>query len=269
MHIGVVKLNKPPESEPAKILWTGGWDSTFQLMQLLLSEKRRVDPYYLIDEDRPSTGIELLTMKRIRARVRELHEPADELLQSTKFFSVFDVPACPTIADAFEAVRQRWLIGGQYEWLARFCEHHGITGLQLCIHVDDKAAAVVRPLVPAVQHGHPRVLDAQSIGTSEHALFKYFEFPILELTKKDMARIAKERGWSQIMQMTWFCHNPRNGRPCGLCNPCRYTIDEGLAWRVPWPRRFVGKLYQYSVQPARELAKTALSKVKKAPPEPK
>lgn len=257
-------MNKPNEPEPAKILWTGGWDSTFQLMQLLLLEKRRVEPYYLIDEDRPATGIELLTMKRIRASIRELHEPADELMQSTRFFSVFDVPACPTIADAYEAILRRRFIGRQYEWLARFCEHHGIAALQLCIHVDDKAAAVVRPLVTAAQHGHPRVLDGQSLGTSEHALFKYFEFPILELTKRDMARIARERGWSQIMQMTWFCHNPRNGRPCGLCNPCRYTIEEGLAWRVPLARRVVGGIYRHSVQPARELAKRALRAVRQA-----
>lgn len=258
-----------PESKPAKILWTGGWDSTFQLMRLLLSERRCVEPYYLIDEDRPSTGMELLTMRRIRARIRETHGPADELLRSTRFFSVFDIPACPKITDAFEAIRRRKFMGGQYEWLARFCEHHGITGLQLCIHVDDMAAAVVRPLVPAAQDGQPRLLDRRASGTSEHTLFEYFEFPVLDLTKKDMDRIAKEHGWDPIMQMTWFCHDPRNGRPCGLCHPCRYTIEEGLAWRVPLPRRIVARVHRYSVEPARALAKSALMalgyRVKKAP----
>ena len=37
------------------ILWTGGWDSTFQLLSLLLLHGRKVTPYYLIDAERLST----------------------------------------------------------------------------------------------------------------------------------------------------------------------------------------------------------------------
>lgn len=50
--------------EPIKMLWTGGWDSTFQLLQLLFVQKRRVAPFYLIDEPRQSTGMELLAMEK-------------------------------------------------------------------------------------------------------------------------------------------------------------------------------------------------------------
>lgn len=60
--------------EPIKILWTGGWDSTFQLLRLLFLDKQPVEPYYLIDEERPSTGIELLTMKRIRQSINEMDD---------------------------------------------------------------------------------------------------------------------------------------------------------------------------------------------------
>lgn len=45
-----------------RILWTGGWDSTYQLARSLIMNKSRMQPYYVIDEDRPSTGIELKTM---------------------------------------------------------------------------------------------------------------------------------------------------------------------------------------------------------------
>lgn len=33
-------------SDPVKMLWTGGWDSTFQLLELLFVQKSEVIPYY-------------------------------------------------------------------------------------------------------------------------------------------------------------------------------------------------------------------------------
>ena len=56
--------------EPIKILWTGGWDSTFQLLRLLFLDKQPVEPYYLIDEERPSTGIELLALRSSMAGLK-------------------------------------------------------------------------------------------------------------------------------------------------------------------------------------------------------
>ena len=31
-----------------------------------------------------------------------------------------------------------------------------------------------------------------------------------------------------MISKTWFCHNPIRGKPCGYCNSCMYTIEEGL-----------------------------------------
>jgi hypothetical protein len=49
-----------------------------------------------------------------------------------------------------------------------------------------------------------------------------------------MHEIARQHGFADVMALTWFCHSPRNDKPCGVCNPCEYTIEEGLGWRVPW-----------------------------------
>lgn len=259
MRKGAAMNVETPNLEPVKILWTGGWDSTFQLLKLLLSEKRRVEPYYLIDEDRRSTGTELLAMKRIRLRIQELNEPVAALILPTKFFSVSEIPTFTKITQAYEKIKLSRFIGGQYDWMARFCEDQGISGLQLCIHEDDKAAVVVLPIVSAPQHNKLSFkVDYRYSGTSEYSLFKYFEFPILKLTKTDMAQIIKEHGWGQIMEMTWFCHNPIKGKPCGRCNPCKYTIEEGLGWRIPIHRRIMGSVYRLSIQPAKNLVKEVL-----------
>lgn len=49
-----------------------------------------------------------------------------------------------------------------------------------------------------------------------------------------MGKIAEENGFGSIMEMTWFCFAPTwRKTPCGYCNPCKYTREEGLGRRVP------------------------------------
>ena len=46
-----------------------------------------------------------------------------------------------------------------------------------------------------------------------------------------MRRYYIDNKYEDIMNLTWFCHTPIDGKPCGKCNPCRYTIEEGLRER--------------------------------------
>jgi hypothetical protein len=48
------------------LLWSGGWDSTFRLLELILVRRRPVKPYYVIDSQRMSTGVELERRDRIK-----------------------------------------------------------------------------------------------------------------------------------------------------------------------------------------------------------
>lgn len=48
-----------------------------------------------------------------------------------------------------------------------------------------------------------------------------------------MENSAKETNFESIMEMIWFCFNPTwRKTPCGYCNPCKYTREEGLERRV-------------------------------------
>lgn len=49
-----------------KILWIGGWDSTFRISQLYLKTDEIIQLYYILDEDRDSTGTEIKTMDKIK-----------------------------------------------------------------------------------------------------------------------------------------------------------------------------------------------------------
>jgi hypothetical protein len=241
------------------LLWTGGWDSTFRLLDLLANQRRVVQPHYLEDATRPSIAVEIDTMARIRAALAEQHPHTREMLLPTRFHRVWELPRDAEVDAAFAQACAVTFMGGQYAWLAAFCRAQRLAGLELCIHRDDKAHAVLeRFVVAASGEGQGWRCDPVHRGTAEHTLFGDFALPLFEMSKLDMARRAREQGWHGLMAMTWFCHRPHGGQPCGCCNPCLYTIEEGLGWRIPRRRRAISALYRAFVRPLRPVAKAAL-----------
>ena len=241
-----------------KLLWTGGWDSTYQLLRLLLMQARPVVPYYLMDTSRASTQTELRTMEAIRARLCESFPHVRELLHPVRIFEVDPGEGDREIADALRAVRTRVFIGSQYQWLADFCKREDIDGLELCVHVDDKVHGLLWPLVEAsIEPGGYRSwhMDRAHEASDEYRLFRYFRFPLLDIDKLAMGRTAESEGWDAIMEMTWFCHRPAGGKPCGVCGPCVYTIQEGLGRRIPPARRMLSFFYRTLALPLKAPAR--------------
>lgn len=228
------------------ILWTGGWDSTFQLLQLLLVERKQVTPFYLLDENRQSTGIEIRTRMHIKQMLMKIDPQVGELLQPTRFFAVSDLAPDSEITGAYQSIIEDEFIGGQYDWFARYCKQHEIADMQLCIHLDDRAHHIVDRIVrKSADDSRGGVqIDPKYEDRSEYKVFRYFTYPIFNLSKVQMSDIAKQQGWEEIMGMTWFCHNPKKMKPCGVCNPCLYTIEEGFGWRIPKNRQIISFLYR-------------------------
>jgi hypothetical protein len=236
------------------ILWTGGWDSTFQVVRSLVSDSREIQPVYIIDEKRSSTAMELRTMERIKQKIRADIPARAACLLPVRFVAVSDLLDNDRIASAFVRIRKKAQIGIQYEWLGRFCCQFDVSNLQLCIHKDDRAHMVLQSMVEDVG-GKNYQVSARYAGTEEHELFHHYSFPVFDLTKRDMQAIAQERGFDSIMKLTWFCHAPKDGKPCGTCGPCQFTIEEGLGWRVPYFRRFRGTIASKVRRLARERIK--------------
>lgn len=193
-------------------------------------------------------------MARIADRLRAVWPHTRPLLQPLRVADVGDVPRDPGIAGALRAIRRRDFIGSQYEWLPGFCKYNAITDMELGVHVDDKVQVLLRGFEMEFEHpgGYRSIrVDPRHAGSAEFELFRYFSFPLFHIDKVGIAREAEARGWGGIMDMTWFCHAPVRGRPCGICAPCVYTIEEGLAYRVPASRRVLSFFYRHLGLPLR------------------
>ena len=225
-----------PTAEPSiRLLWTAGWDSTYRLLMALLVHRKAVYPYYLTDPGRPSTPNELRAMEQIAAAFAGKYPHAAAMLHEPVVRSVADLRPDEGITARFERLRARSHLGGQYDWLARFAVQNDLSDLELSIHQDDRAAIFLQPhVVREDGGGDPYFRLRDDPPDQDLRIFQYFRFPIFGQTKVDMQRDARRHGFADLMEMTWFCHIPTpGGEPCGRCNPCRYTIAEGLARRIP------------------------------------
>jgi hypothetical protein len=223
------------------MLWTGGWDSTFRYLDLAISKRRPVAPFYVIHADRLSTAYEIRAMKNIKERVTAEFPHTRSLLQPTQFRQMHEIPTDDEITGSFKRILAWQNLGAQYDWLARFARGAGLVHLEMTIHRDDLAHKVLEPLVIqyASEDGDPfYAVDGNRHGSDEWHLFKYFRFPLFELSKLEMQDRAREAGFLHLLDMSWFCHDPRpNGKPCGICKPCEYTREEGLGRRIPFSSR--------------------------------
>ena len=221
-------------------MWTGGWDSTFRVLDLVINKKIEVAPFYILDHNRKSTKMELKTMSRIREMIQEIDESASSKLKELVVVDMEEIPINASLTKSYKILASQSHLGGQYDWLARYCEYHSIGNLELCIHLDDTVEGFIKNDVKLIKENQDEyyVLN-ENPKQKELEVFSFYHYPLFNMTKLDMEAKAKESGFDHIMEATWFCHSPINNKACGMCNPCKYTREEGLGRRVPKPTIFM------------------------------
>lgn len=244
------------------LLWTGGWDSSFRLLQLVLQHRREVVPHYLVDPTRASTQAELDAMQRIRDVLFENHPHTRTLLQPLHKFDIALLAADAIITEASRKIATKRFIGSQYDWLARYCKQLRLRELELAAgHRGGRIQGIIGSMVVQTNdHGLVSYrIDPKYSATEEFTLFGGFSFPLFELNKQETGKIAAGQGWLDILRISWFCHKPGTSNvPCGYCNPCLYAVDEGFGWRIPRRNRIKGIFYRALVRPLKAPAKAAL-----------
>lgn len=234
-------------SEVRKVLWTGGWDSTFRVLYLVLVEKCAVQTYYIIDPFRWSLVHEFKAMSTIKRLLKHRYPELSALLLPTRYFDKTDVGENSHLSACFEGVKER--LGGQYEWLSLWADQFGLSEIELVIERSDAVVgcrSVIVNYLSKDEKGYC-VIDSKHKGTPVHDLFHYFVFAITDISKVDMRKIAVDNNFEDILNLSWFCHRPTFfSKPCGTCNPCKNTYVKGLSDRLGLYGNYMYKLKYYS-----------------------
>ena len=107
----------------------------------------------------------------------------------------------------------------------------------MSIHNDDKAIGVIKKYGELKRKadnciGEYYVVDCDNSSPDICLLFKNYRFPLVDYTKLQMQEFYVNNGYEEIMNLTWFCHSPVKGKPCGFCGPCDDAVKEGMQWRL-------------------------------------
>lgn len=216
------------------ILWTGGFDSSYRMLQLSKLDVT-IQPYYLCD-NRRSEQLELNAISAITDDIR-LHPDTKCKIHPLITLKVENIEPNVEITDAFYRLQKLTAIGSQYDWLSRFAR--SCEGLELGLECSESGRAYKCIL----KNGKiKKIIDGNIAycivdeARSDPDMFKVFgnfryPLPLFELTKTEILEEYRKLGFSATIDKTWFCHTPVRNKACGVCNPCKSAISEGLTFR--------------------------------------
>jgi hypothetical protein len=233
------------------VYWTGGYDSTFRICEMLIKEKKIVQPLYAslsLDNDciseetcnkvwfRRNRKYEKKAMIQIRKMLNDMFPYTKEKLLPTIYIdediedNTFNYQFEKTFYEnnLWPKKRQKH----QYLFLAKFAYYHkqkidiGVLG----IHEKSKFAKFLKKNLKRETktlkiNGITVERINYSIPTEEHYLH-YLKFPIYNRTKEELYITAERDGYHKILKNTWSCWfpNKKSGKPCGKCPMCKERI---------------------------------------------
>lgn len=134
---------------------------------------------------------------------------------------------------ALDSINKKIHLGEQYRYLALYRDQEKLKGLELGL-VKGQGAAFnyLKNWVVEASDGSGNFVLSKDAPEDVSILFKGYYFPLMFTSKMDMAEIARQKAFLDLLEMSWFCHTPIDKMPCGTCNPCKVTIVGGMHHRV-------------------------------------
>lgn len=215
------------------LLWTSGWDSTFRLLDLLHSTDHIIQPYYLYSAKRKSADVEMLAITNIIRRISRNPDWEGRVLHPIIRLAHLYRWQGTIYEQALESIKKQIHLGDQYRYLSLYRDQEKLENLELGL-VKGQGAAYnyLKNWVVEVPGSPGEYMLGDDAPEDVRILFRGFRFPLMFTSKVEMSEIAKQKGFLDVLEMSWFCHKPVNKKACGTCHPCIVTIESGMGRRV-------------------------------------
>lgn len=221
------------EGRNINILWTGGMDSTFRIVELSQCQCT-IQPYYIIMEKRKSLHHELKAIEIISRIIRKDKRTQAKLLDPI-VVSEQEIPRDTNMFDSWYRLMKgkSW----QYYILAKYVNQHHLEmemGLQFSPNGTVATSIDETLLVPYPDPNYNvQIIDKTRANQDTLNIFGSFCFPmsLFHKTKREEIDILLKKGYGKVVKHVWFCFNPIWGYPCGQCAPCISYEKEGM--RLP------------------------------------
>lgn len=220
-------------SDSKNILWTGGWDSTYRVIQLYRLGAK-IQPIYVLDNNRISFKKELEVITNLSNEIpASFNQSKGEILPLT-IINKKDIPSSLFIKSVYKILRHKKKIGKQYYWLACLAKKYPYKNLEVSFHEEDLSKFFTKKQLIKTEEDSFGVnwqINPKKVGFLRRHLFSNMTFPLIEITKPQMKDVSEKNNFLNLMELTWFCHKS-NDKPCGKCAPCKQYIRDGFGYRL-------------------------------------
>lgn len=218
-------------NKPYHFLWTGGWDSTFRVIQLY---KRgiTIQPIYVKDHNRRSTKKEIETIELLTQQIQERFKDSKGKILALKTIKRRDIPKDLFLKLMFKIIKRKQRIGKQYLWLAYLSKEY--KGLEQAFHKEDRDQLIKIENLLEIEDetgGRNWIINPKKVDFFRRQIFKNTRFPLVYISKLEMKKEAEDNDYIDIMNNSWFCHLS-NEKPCGKCTPCKQYVIDGMRYRL-------------------------------------
>ena len=232
------------------ILWTGGLDSTYRVVELS-RQTCVIQPHYVI-VDRNSIKNELKSISEITNILRNDKRTIAEI-RPVETLSKHDLEEYQDIQMAWDILHEkRDFKSKQYPLLTRYARQKKLK-LELGIQFSENGSVVKvvdeTYLVDCPDNGDVMMIDPEK-GSPEWAsftLFQDFLFPksLYHKTKREEIEELKRQGYDNVLKKVWTCFMPVLGMPCGHCFACKSAMKEGAGEIIPTVGYILGAIRLY------------------------
>ena len=244
------------ENRIVHILWTGGLDSTYRVVELS-RQKCVIQPHYVVV--RKNVEYELKAISEItNILIHDIRTIAEirpvEILQKSELEDYEDIQL------AWDFLHEKKKFNStQYPMLACYARQKKLK-LEMGIQFSESGSVVEivdeSYLTDCPDNDDEMIIDPEK-GSREWAsftLFQDFLFPksLYHKTKRDEIEELKRLGYDEVLKKVWTCFRPVFGMPCGHCFACQSAMKEGAGELIPKVgyvlgalRRYCGKILRY------------------------
>ena len=236
------------------ILWTGGLDSTYRVVELSRQECV-IQPHYIALTGRGTIINELRAISEITAILKSDKRTIAKI-RPVETFAMSELENYADIQSAWTMLHKtKYFNSTQYTFLARYARQKKLK-LEMGIQFSENGsvAEIVDEsyLVDCPDYDDVMMIDPVK-GSQEWAsytLFQDFLFPksLYHKTKVEEIEELKQLGYGNVLKKVWTCFNPVFGMPCGHCFACKSARKEGAGELIPTVGYILGSLRIYYVK---------------------
>lgn len=188
-----------------RVFWTGGFDSTFRVLDLL-RRGERVEALYLLDDPHWNKRVQEVDARERIARAIPAELRRNLLVQRPEYdAAVWARHETLKLEREWAEYRTQMFSSQQNTLLVAGAEALG-DGIEVSLVSDDAGSA-----------------DLEAMSMTIRASGK-FSYPLLNVSKRSMLRVATKYRFDHLLRMTWSCEEATSTTPCGKCECCLKRI---------------------------------------------